>query len=188
MPARAYTQTKRADATERTRRAILDAAQHLFREERELDFSLEQVAGRAGCSTRSIIRHFGSRQGLIEAALADAAAAVADERRVKPGDVEGAIRALVDHYELLGDDVIRWLGSAEHYPVVQRVVETGTRMHLEWVDEVFGPDLGPLTAASRRRRRAVLASITDVHFWNLLRRREGLGRGATEQAILDLVR
>jgi AcrR family transcriptional regulator len=188
MPTRAYTQTKRADATEQTRRAILDGAQHLFREERELDFSLEQVAARAGCSTRSIIRHFGSRQGLIEAAVADAAAAVAEERRVKPGDVEGGIRALVDHYELLGDEVIRWLGSAERYPLVRRVVETGTRMHLEWVDEVFGPDLERLPAAGRGSRRAVLASITDVRFWNLLRRREGLGRDASERAILDLVR
>jgi hypothetical protein len=107
---------------------------------------------------------------------------------VEPGDTEAAIGALVDHYERLGDEVIRWLGLAERYPLVQKVVRTGTKMHLEWVDEVFAPELERLPVGRRRARRAVLASLTDVHFWNLLRRREGLGRGATEAAILDLVR
>ncbi|HEY5976574.1 MAG TPA: hypothetical protein VIT85_01850 [Solirubrobacterales bacterium] len=124
----------------------------------------------------------------MEAALADATAAVAEGRRVEPGDVDAAVRALVDHYERLGDEVIRWLGSAERYPLVRRVVETGTEMHLEWVDAVFAPELERLPVARRRSRRAVLASVTDVHFWNLLRRREGLGRDATETAILDLLR
>jgi AcrR family transcriptional regulator len=188
MSARAYTQTRRADATERTRRAILDAAQRLFREERELDPSLEQVAGRAACSTRSVIRHFGSKQGLMEAAIADATAAVAEGRRAEPGDVDAAVRALVDHYERLGDEVIRWLGSAERYPLVQRVVEAGTEMHLKWVDAVFAPQLETLPRGARRVRRGVLASVTDVYFWSLMRRREGLGRAATERAILELVR
>lgn len=188
MTTRTYTQTKRADATERTRRSMLDAAQHLFREEGELDPSLEQVAERAGCSTRSIIRHFGSKEGLMEAAIADATEAIAAGRRVAPGNVDAAVRTLVDHYERLGDEVIRWLGSAERYPLVQQVVEAGTTMHLEWVGAVFAPELEALPAPSRRARRAVLASVTDVYFWSLLRRREGLGRAATEKAILELVR
>jgi AcrR family transcriptional regulator len=185
---RTYTQTKRADETELTRRTIIDAAQSLFREEHELDPSLEQVAAVAGCSTRSIIRHFGSKNGLLEAAVADGTEAVAEGRRAEPGDVEGAIRTLVDHYEQLGDEVIGWLGSESRFPLVKRVVEKGTEMHLEWVDEVFAPELGSLSRPARRSRRAVLASITDVHFWNLLRRREGLGREATEKAILELIR
>lgn len=188
MTTRTYTQTRRADATEQTRRAILDSAQQLFREEGELDPSLEQVAERAGCSTRSIIRHFGSKQGLMGAAVADATGAIAAERRVDPGDVEGAVRALVGHYERLGDEVMHWLGSAERYPLVRHVVVAGTEMHLEWVDTVFAPQLEALPAAARRTRRAVLASLTDVYFWHLLRRREGLGRAATEAAILELVR
>src|SRR3954447_25455801 len=101
---RTYTQTKRADATELTRRTILDAAQSLFREQHELDPSLEQVATVAGCSTRSIIRHFGSKDDLLEAAAADATEAAARGRRAEPGDVEGAVRLLVDHYERLGDE------------------------------------------------------------------------------------
>jgi AcrR family transcriptional regulator len=184
---RTYTQTKRADATEQTRRAILDAAQALFREGPRADPSLEGVAERAGCSTRSVIRHFGSKEALVEAAILDGVGASAESRRAEPGDVAGAVRLLVAHYEEMGDDVVAWLASAERYPLARQVTETGTAMHREWIDAVFAPDLDPLAPAARRARRAALATVTDVYVWQLLRRREGLGRAATEAAILDLV-
>jgi AcrR family transcriptional regulator len=186
-PTRTYSQARRAESTAATRRAILDAAIALFREEHDPDPSLEQVAARAGCSTRSVIRHFGSKEQLIEAAIADATAAVAESRRAEPGDVEDAVRKLVDHYEEMGDDVVRWLASAERYPLVGRVTESGTRMHRDWVRAVFAPDLEGLGAGERRRRVATLATVTDVYVWHLLRRREGLGRGGAEVAILALV-
>jgi AcrR family transcriptional regulator len=184
---RSYTQTQRADSTAATRRAILGAAEDLFREERDLDPSLERVAERAGCSTRSVIRHFGSKERLIEAAIAGATAAAIEERRVEPGDVAGAVRRLVDHYEEQGDEVMRWLASAERYPLVRQVTEAGARSHREWAKEAFAPDLDGLAPGERRRRLAALATVTDVYVWHLLRRREGLGRAAVEAAVLALV-
>lgn len=187
MSRRTYTQTRRADATERTRRAILDAAQAFFREEHDIDSPLKRIAGRAGCSTRSVIRHFGSKEGLIEAAIADGATAIVETQRTEPGDIASAIRELIDRYEEDGDDVVRWISSAERYPLVRQLCETGTRMHREWIDAIFAVDLQPLPPPERRARRAALATVTDVSIWQLLRRREGLGRVATEAAILGLV-
>jgi AcrR family transcriptional regulator len=187
MQTRPYSQTRRAEATEATERAILDAAVALFREGGDGDPSLARVAERAGCSTRSILRHFGSKEKLIEAAIADGTAAAAADRRVAPGDVEGAVRALVAHYEDSGDEVVRWLAAAERYPLARQVTESGSAMHRELVAENFAPDLGGLTPARRRARLAALATVTDVHVWHLLRRREGLGRAAAEAVILALV-
>lgn len=184
---RAYTQTNRAEATERTRRAILDATQSLFREEKLNELPLERIAERAGCSSRSILRHFGSREGLFTAAIADAEATVIRSRGAEPRDAAEAIRRLVDHYEETGDEVIRWLAAAESYPLVRRVVESGQRLHQSWVDSVFAADLESLKGGERRERRAVLAGVTDVYVWQLLRRRGRLSRKATEVAILDLV-
>jgi AcrR family transcriptional regulator len=184
---RTYSQTQRAESTAATRRAILDAAIALFREERNPDPSLDDLAARAGCSTRSAIRHFGSKERLIEAAIKDAIADALEQRRAEPGDVEGAVRKLIDHYEQQGDEVIRWLASAERYPLVHRITETGARMHRDWVADVFGPGLEGIEPGERRRRLAALATTTDVYVWHLLRRREGLGRGATEAEILALV-
>ena len=184
---RSYSQTQRAESMAATRRAILGAAVALFRDEGEHDPSLEQVAARAGCSTRSVIRHFGSKEGLFEAAMADTMEAVVESRRVVPGDVDGCVRLLVDHYERMGDDVVRWLGSTERYPLVRRVIDEGERMHRELIAEAFEPDLSSLDRAERRRRLATLATVTDVYVWHLLRRREGLGRDAAEAEIRNLV-
>lgn len=184
---RTYAQTKRAEATERGRRAIVTAAQELFRDEERFELPLEEVAERAGCSTRTVLRQFGSKEGLLAAAIEDAERGVMESRRVNPGDVVTAIQRLADHYEESGDQVLGWLRLADRYPLVRRVTDSGTRVHEEWVEAVFAPDLAGLERGARRRRRAVLASLTDVHLWGLLRRRQGLGRRATEAAILSLV-
>jgi AcrR family transcriptional regulator len=186
MAVRSYNQVARAEATERTRRAVLDAAQALFREER-YDFPLDAVAERAGVSTRTLLRHFDSRDGLFEAALVDAGAQVIAERDAAPGDVPTAIRRLIDHYEEMGDEVVRLVAAAERYPLARRAVEQGERIHREWVLEIFAADLEPLGRRERERRLAVLATVTDLDVWRLLRRRYRLDRKATEAAIRDLV-
>jgi AcrR family transcriptional regulator len=184
---RSYSQGQRAESTAATRRAILDAAIQLFRIEGDPDPSLEKVAERAGCSTRSVIRHFGSKEGLFEAAMADAMGAAVESRRVEPGDLDGCVRRLVDHYEEMGDEVIRRLASADRYPLVRRAGEAGTEMHRELIAAAFEPELRDLGPGERRRRLAALATVTDVYVWHLLRRREGLGRDAAEAEIRNLV-
>ena len=184
---RTYRQTRRADTTERTRATILAAAQAAFRADPGGDPSLEAVAERAGVSTRTVIRQFGSKDGLMTAAIEGGMAASATDRRVDPGDVEGAVRKLADHYEADGDEVMHWLALAERLPHVRRVTERGTEMHVEWVEAVFAPDLDGLPRAARRARVAALATALDVYTWHLLRRREGLGREATREAMRALV-
>jgi AcrR family transcriptional regulator len=184
---RTYSQTRRAEATERSRRAILVAAQELFRDQGRFELPLEEVAARAGCSTRSVLRHFGSKQGLMAAAIADAEVEVMASRAAPPGDVAAALRALVGHYEELGDRVVGWLALADRYPLVRQVTESGARLHREWVETVFAADLAGLERGERRIRLALLVTVTDVYVWELLRRRQGLGRAATEAAMLGLV-
>jgi AcrR family transcriptional regulator len=184
---RTYRQTRRADATGRTRASILAAAQGAFRADPGGDPSLEAVAERAGVSTRTVIRQFGSKEGLMTAAIEDGMATSATDRRVAPGDVEAAVHKIADHYESDGDEVMLWLALAERLPHVRRITERGSEMHVEWVEEVFAPDLDGLPAAARRARRGAIATALDVYTWHLLRRREGLGRTATRDAIRALV-
>jgi len=184
---RTYRQTRRADATERSKATILAAAQAAFRADPAGDPSLEAVAERAGVSTRTVIRQFGSKDGLMQAAIEDGMATSATDRRVEAGDVAGAVRKLTDHYEADGDEVIRWLALADRLPHVRRITERGAGMHVEWVETAFAPDLAGLPRAARRARVGAIATALDVYTWHLLRRREGLGRAATHDAILALV-
>lgn len=187
MAPRTYTQSARAEATERTRAAILDAGIALFLEEGLFDPPLDAVAERAGVTTRTILRHFGSKEGMVRAAVQRSNAQVAGDRTAPPGDVATAVRRLVDHYETWGDSTLRLLAEAERRPALRELTDPGTATHLAWVDEVFAPFLDGEPAPVRRHRAAVLASVCDLYTWALLRRRHGLSRAGTEAAMRGLV-
>ncbi len=61
------------------------------------------------------------------------------------------------------------------------IFEAMARRHIEY--DVIRPSQSP----DELFHQSVLTSLTDVHVWALLRRRQGLGRRATEVAIFDLV-
>lgn len=62
-------QALRARQTELTRDLILEALVDLVVDRRLIDFSLQDVADRAGVSLRTVYRHFASREALIDALL-----------------------------------------------------------------------------------------------------------------------
>ncbi len=185
MSTRSYQQVARADATAQTRRLILEAAIDRFYAG-EYDVSLDRIAAAAGVTTRTLLRHFGSKENLVEAAITAGSATVEAERAAKPGDTEAFVRALVDHYETNGDRVLAMLAAEDRYPLVHQVAESGRRQHAAMVERAFAADLEGIGGA-RDVRAALLVTVTDVYTWALLRRRRGLGRKRTEVAIGGLV-
>ena len=184
---RSYTMTTRARGVERTRARILDAVVALHAERLAADIALDDVAERAGVSVQTVLRHFGSRAGLVEAAVPHAEREVRAERRAPVGDLYRAVHAVVDHYEQRGDGVLLMLAQEAHEPLMARVTEQGRRVHREWVVEVFAPYL-PGPGAEREALVDLLAVATDVYTWKQLRRDRGLGRDLTEHRIRQLVR
>jgi AcrR family transcriptional regulator len=183
---RTYRMTARAAAVEQTRAKVLDAVIALHAERLSADISLADVAGRAGVSVQTVLRHFSSREGLLEAALDQASADVEDERRVAPGDVEGAVRSVVAHYERRGDEVLLLLAQERSEEFAARVTRHGRALHRRWVEESFGP----LLPAGARREPVVdlLVVATDVYTWKLLRRDRGLSPARTRSRMLTLLR
>jgi AcrR family transcriptional regulator len=186
MATRPYTQVARARATEQTRRAILDAAVELFYAG-EYDAALDRIAAAAGVTTRTVLRHFGSKEGLTEAAIADQVELVERERTTPPGEPAAFVSALVAHYERVGDAVLRMLAAEDRYPLVRRLAEDGRRQHSELVRGAFGAELEGTGEPARAERVALLETVTDVYTWALLRRRSGLSREQTEAAMLGLL-
>ena len=183
---RGYTMTTRARSVEHTRRRILEASVALHGERLVTDVSLEDVAERAGVSVQTVLRHFGSRTGLVEASVEHGRAEVEAERRTPVGNVPAAVRTIVDHYERRGDGVLVMLAQEPHQPLMARVCADGRRLHRAWVEEVFAPYLG--ASADREATADLLVVATDVYTWKLLRRDRGLARDLTENRILQLVR
>ena len=185
---RPYRMVARAQATARTGERILDAAVEVFFEEPTASISLDEVARRAGVTVQTVIRRFGGRDGLLAAAAERESERAREEREVLPGDVNGAVRVLIEHYERTGDRVLRMLAEEARSAALRASAEVGRRMHRDWCEAVFAPALAGLSAADRARRLAQLVAICDVYTWMLLRRQSGLSRGQTELALRELLK
>ncbi len=185
---RRYRMSARADAKAATRERIIDTADTVFLQASDEGSSLEDVARGAGTTVQTVLRHFGSRDGLIEAVLRRASEPVRKERaKVTAGDIPGAVHNLVKHYERYGDMVLRILALEHRRPLLRRATNRGREVHYEWVDRTFAPQLATLRGATRERRRAQLVAVCDIYVWKLLRRDMGLGIPQTETAIVELI-
>jgi AcrR family transcriptional regulator len=182
---RTYTMTARARAVEETRTRILDATVALVGERMAADVSLDAVAERADVSVQTVLRHFGSRAGLFDAAQSYAEGAFVEERRAPIGDVDAAVRVIVDHYETRGDQVLLMLAQERVEELMRRITDRGRRLHRDWVTETFAPFLA--AADDPDAVTDLLVVATDVYTWKLLRRDRGLSRPVTEQRMRRLV-
>jgi AcrR family transcriptional regulator len=171
MAARAYTSSAREDAAQSTRVHILDAAIALAYETGRVDVPLDRVAERAGRSVQTILRHFGSRDGMIEAAVQRGIAEAVDERRPPPDDVPGALRLLVEHYERRGAFMLRLLALGAEGDA-ESATQPGRLLHRAWVEEVFADEIAASRDAAALTDTLVVA--TDLYTWKLLRLDRGL--------------
>ena len=171
----------RAVAAAGTHRRILAAITELAIERFLDDITLDDVAERAGVATRTVIRRFGGREGLVEAAV-DAANADVQVRRdeTPPGDVPDAIEAVFDDYERYGDALIMMLAQEPRHPeLLGPLAASGRELHRRWIERVFAPH--------DRIHAAQLVTATDVYVWKLLRRDLGLSRARAKAAITEMV-
>lgn len=185
---RPYRMTRRADSAAATRSRVLAAAVELFMERFVDEITLRDVAARAGVGLQTLVRHFGSRDELIEATARSLHAQVERERFAAPvGNVRAAVAVLVEHYERDGPRVLRALAQEDRLPVMHGFLERGREAHRRWTEVVFEPLL-PVSDPERALRIAQLSAIADVYTWKLLRHDHGLDRTATEAALVEMIR
>jgi AcrR family transcriptional regulator len=180
---RPYTMGARAEAVAETRRRIVDALFELGRVRMLSGISLDDVAAEAGVSVQTILRHFESRFGLVQATMDYAIARVNEERAAPVGDVDMAVSAIVRHYEDRGQMALLMLAQESSDPQVAELTRRGRAMHRTWVTDVFAPFAGPRDALID-----LLVVATDVYTWKLLRLDRRYSRARTEELILRMVR
>jgi AcrR family transcriptional regulator len=185
---RPYRMRARAEAAAETGQRILEAVIELHRERFFDQISLEDIAERAGVTVQTVLRRFGSKEQLIEAAAEEGTRQVTHQREQAPvGDIEGAVKNLMEHYEEWSETALRLLAQEERVPAFRSITDAGRAFHYEWVERTFAPLLAKRTGMARRRLLAELIAICDVYFWKLLRRDVGLSREQTELAIRETI-
>jgi AcrR family transcriptional regulator len=178
----------RAEAAATTAERILDAAVEVFWELPTDQISLDEVARRAGVTVQTVIRRFGGRDGLLAAAVERETEKVRRQRNeAVPGDPAGAVRILIEDYEVTGDRVMKMLAEEGRIPGLKAIVDGGRELHRFWCARVFAPAVARLHGMERERRLAQFVAVCDVYTWKLLRRDAGLSRRQTELAMVELL-
>jgi len=171
----------RAAAAADTHRRIVAAMGELAIERFLDDITLDDVAERAGVTTRTVIRRFGGREGLVKAAVDAANADVQVRRDETPeGDMADAVEAVFDDYERYGDALMMMLAQERRHPeLLGPLADEGRELHRRWIERVFSP--------RDELQAAQLVAATDVYVWKLLRRDLGLSRARAKEAMAQMV-
>lgn len=187
---RPYRQELRAQQTLANTETIVGATVALLKRTRRVgDITLEDIARESGLTVRSVLRRFGSRDSVLEAAFLRLKDELGSLRvATPPGDVDAAIDSLLDQYEQIGTFNIRALREEEEMPLLHRVLDEARGFHRDWLRGVFGPHLARLSPAERERRLTALYAATDIYLWKLLRRDLKCDRRSTVETIRRLVR
>lgn len=182
---RTYEMSARADAVIATRDRIARAAMALFLEHSYEEVTLVRIAKAAGVSHQTVLNHFDSKDGVVLAVIELFKAERLPSRyEAEPGDVAGAVRAVVADYEGMGDANFRWAATGPG--ALDDMLDDARRGHQAWLVHMFGGRL-PRAGAARRRAIHALHAATDVYTWKLLRRDLGQSRNETEKTMADLV-
>lgn len=159
------------------REAIVSATADEAAAAGSLDFSIEDVAKRAGVAHRTVYNHFGSREGLI-----DALSGWIDEKWAEqggiivpraleelPGAVQTNFGVFEEHSSLA--EVLARLDPADRVTAAQE-------RRSQVFSEVVGSEHPELSQEQQESVAAVLRQIASVRNWYYLTRAQGLSAEA----------
>lgn len=182
--------TARAEAAQATADRIIAATFARITTVAYDEMRLEDVASDAGVTVQTVIRRFGSKEGLARAAhdvYAEQVASDASRGERRPGDIGFAVESLLAQYEQSGDLLLHMLQQEARVPVFAEFMTSGREAHLQWCREIFAPFLDRRSGVERERLLAQVVAICDVYTWFLLRRQRGLSRRQATLAITELL-
>lgn len=177
----------RAARAEHNQLKIMASVRELWMEGPLNEITLEKVAERTGLTVRTVLRKFGSKEGMLEASVKHAAQEQMDRDSVEPGNLKAAVTILLDEYENMGDAVVRTIRAENEVPAAAEILKVGRAKHRAWCENVFAPFLPEKPASAREEQLLALIAATEVYLWKLLRRDLKISRSETHRIFLRMV-
>jgi len=182
---RSYTSPLRRQQQENTRTGIIEAAAVIISEGHLMDFSIQDVADRAGVSYGTVYRHFSTREALLEALYESAADVIGlslslSLTTLSPEAVPSVIEKTVAVFEenaailqaftmaLAANNLQPKSRSQRDKLVRQMIIENA-------------PHLSPETA---RQAAAIICHLHSSLTWAILKQRFGLNADETVGALI----
>ena len=186
---RKYEMSVRAKAAETTSVEIIRVVGKLWMKYSIHEITLQMVAQNAGVTVMTILRKYGSKEGLFDAAIGVDTAGIQDVRKEsQPGNISQAISMLMKEYEYSGPAVIRTLAVENDLPVAAKILKKGRELHKEWCQRIFTQYLPASNDKEYQIMLGAFYAATDVYKWKLLRKDLGYSEEETEKILIKTVR
>ncbi|WP_404424205.1 TetR/AcrR family transcriptional regulator [Nibricoccus sp. IMCC34717] len=166
---RHYDSSSRSEAAEAATQQILTVFVRRLESEWFDAITLDSLAKDCGTTVQTILRKFGNKSGLLEAAHRRLGNDINQRREVAAGDVTGAVDKLTHDYEQVGRLIMRLLDQEARHPELKPFMDVGRRGHREWLATVFKDPLSRASGAQRQAMLDALVSATDLYLWKLIR-------------------
>ncbi|KQX06544.1 hypothetical protein ASC59_01390 [Leifsonia sp. Root1293] len=179
----------RAESAEQTGERIVDAMLARLRDTPYERIRLDDIAADAGVSVQTVIRRFDGKAGLMTAVVGRELGRIVAARDAAEHDsVARTVTALVEHYEVYAELILKTYSEAPLVPGLAELVARGRAYHVDWCRRTFERHLDPsLDAQTRRLRLAQIVAVCDATTWRILRFDGGLTPGETERALGELL-
>lgn len=176
---RRYRSTLREDQAKATSQRIVDALVAQACEHGRQDFSIAEVAARAGVAERTVYRHFPTRQALIEAIHVASEQDTRTKLPDNPDNAFGHVHTLFAWFE----ENAQLVEAAHVTGIASEVRAHGRRQRGERAKKMVDEYLALLPEADRRRALAVFRSMFGSATWRTMRRELGLSAEETVDAV-----
>lgn len=187
-PTRSYHMDARAKMVSANDKRIMQSIFTLWEQLSIHEITLDMVARDAGVTVRTILRKFGSKEGLIEASIEKDVSNIKKERETAvKGDYLQALTILMRDYERIGDAAIRTLAIEQEIPIAKKILDSGRAYHREWCEKIFAPFLPDPENPDYEQKLLSFITATEFYLWKLLRRDLNKSREATFVVFKSLV-
>ncbi len=186
---RPYQMDKRSEMSAKTAQDIVKAVISLWHELPLKEITLEKIAARAGVTTRTIMRRFGSKEGLFKACLQNKVSDYQSQReKAEVGNIEVSVSFLLKDYEAHGDALIKTLAVENDLQVAHQALDAGRKYHRDWCQRIFEPYLTLQDRNSYEQKLRGFIAATEFYLWKLLRRDLNYSFDETKETFIRLVK
>lgn len=186
---RKYEMGVRAQSAENTSKDIMRAIGELWLKHSLHDITLEMLAAEAGVTVRTILRKYGSKEALLEAAIkADTAGIEFIKDTAKVGDIENIVSVLMQEYDRTGMAGIRTLAIENDFPMAAKALKKAREMHMKWCEVKFAPFLSKEKIKKNKIMLGAIYAATDVYKWKLLYKDLGYSKEETEKIFIKTLK
>ena len=179
---RSYTSPLRCNQKENTRTRILDTVAKMISEGRILDFSVKDVAVRAGISYGTVYRHFPTRESFLEALYEEASEIMAQSAPFNPQSLDD-IPVMAGKTVEMFEERATLVQAFTIALLVNNVKPKSRHQRDQNIQEMVMESNPRLSSGGARQVAAIISHLCTSLTWATLKQRYGLNSNETAEAM-----